>query len=183
MRNYIQSGKVIAYTNSTGSLIEAGDVVIVGSVAGIAVTDIPDTETKSVDISQSVFRLAKTAPLVITQGDELFWDTATKKVTKTATDKPLGIAFTSQLSADVLVDVKMYGQGNGTPVAAVVAALTDNTGGTANSTLAIIPVGTPADLAAQGAINATIADNLADLAAKTNAILTALKNAGIMASA
>lgn len=181
MQNYIQSGKVIAYTNLTGSLIESGDVVIVGSVAGIAVTDIPDTETKSVDISQSVFRLAKTTSLVITQGDELFWNTGTKKVTKTATDKPLGIAFTSQLSADVLVDVKLYGQGNGVPVAATVAALTDNTGGTANSTLVAIPATTPADLAAQGVINGNVRDNLADLAAKVNATLTSLKDAGIMA--
>ncbi len=183
MKNYVQSGKTIAYTNSTEAVIASGDVVIIGSVAGIAVADIAVDGIGSVDISQSVFRLAKTTSLVITQGDELFWNTGTKKVTKTATDKPLGIAFTSQLSADVLVDVKMYGQGNGVPVAAVVAALTDNTGGTANSTLAIIPAGTPADLAAQGVINATIADGLADLAANNNAILTALKSAGIMASA
>lgn len=57
--------------------------------------------------------------------------------------------------------------------AAVVTALTDNSGGTANDTLAAVE-GTYTQ--------ATIANNFADLAAKINAILTSLKNANLMKS-
>ena len=64
---------------------------------------------------------------------------------------------------------------------AAITALTDNTGGTANNTLVAIPATTPADLAAQGVINGNIRDNLADLAAKVNAILSTLTAAGVTA--
>lgn len=69
----------------------------------------------------------------------------------------------------------VYLQAAGAIAAQALVALTDGSGGTANDTLVVIPVGTPADLAAQGAINATIANNFADVAAKINAIIAALK--------
>lgn len=182
MKNYKEKGDVLDYTNATGSDIASGDVVIVGNLVGIAVTDILDTEAGAVNLT-GAYELTKDTPLAISQGDELFWSVADQEVTKTATDKPLGTAFVAAASNDTTVIVKLYGQGNGVPVAALVAQLTDNSGGTGNDTLAVIAAGTPADLAAQGVINGVIADNFADLAAKLNATLTALKNAGIMASA
>jgi predicted RecA/RadA family phage recombinase len=182
MKNYKESGEVLDYTNATGDTIPSGAVVIVGNLVGIAVTDILDGESGAVNLC-GAYELTKDTPLAIAQGDEVFWSVADSEVTKTATDKPLGTAFVAAGSADTTVIVKLYGQGNGVPVAAVVAALTDNSGGAANSTIAVIAAGTPADLAAQGVINAVIADNFADAAAKINAILTSLKNAGIMASA
>lgn len=57
-----------------------------------------------------------------------------------------------------------------------ITALTDNTGGTADNTLALITSTTPADLAAVGVQLGIIKNNFADLAAKVNAILTALGN-------
>lgn len=56
---------------------------------------------------------------------------------------------------------------------AAIAALTDNTGGTADDTLAAVE-GTYTQ--------ATIRNNMADLAAKINAILTALRAQGIISS-
>lgn len=180
MKNYKEKGDVLDYTNATGTDIASGDVVIVGNLVGVAVTDIADTEAGAVNLT-GAYELTKDAPLAIAQGDELFWNVAGSKVTKTATDKPLGTAFVAALSADTTVVVKLYGQGNGVPVAATVAALTDNSGGTANDTVAVIAAGTPADLAAQGVINGVIANNFADVAAKINAILTSVKAAGLMA--
>lgn len=57
---------------------------------------------------------------------------------------------------------------------AAVTSLTDNTGGAADDTLAAVPSDTLANAAAVS--NA----NFADLAAKVNAILTTLRNAGII---
>jgi len=60
---------------------------------------------------------------------------------------------------------------NGTQAAAV-ASLTDNSGGTANDTVEDVPA----------AYNeAALANNFADLTAKINAILSALRGAGVIA--
>lgn len=69
--------------------------------------------------------------------------------------------------------------GSFTPTAAP-TALTNNTGGTANDTLVAITVTEPANLAAQTVINTAIRDNITDLAAKLNALRTALVSAGVL---
>lgn len=179
-QNFIQEGKRIKYTNGTGSTITSGSIVIIGALIGIALLDIADGDSGEVALD-GVWELPKVTGTAMTQGDELFYNSGTNKVTKTATDKAIGCAFADQASGDTTVKVKLYGQGNGIPVAATVAALTDNTGGTGNGTLVAIPATTPADLAAQGVINGNVRDNLADLAAKVNEILTSVKGAGLMA--
>jgi len=57
--------------------------------------------------------------------------------------------------------------------AAAIASLTDNSGGTADDTVQAIGASYS---------QAEVRNNLADLTAKVNAILTALRSAGIMAS-
>ncbi|WP_431861385.1 hypothetical protein [Azospirillum sp.] len=64
---------------------------------------------------------------------------------------------------------------NGTQASAIVS-LTDSTGGTANDTLAAVGATNGGDVS--GVINS----NFADLGAKVNAILAALRGAGIVAS-
>lgn len=56
---------------------------------------------------------------------------------------------------------------------AAIASLTDNSGGTANDTLVAISA---------AYVQAEVQDNFADLAAKVNAILVALRNHGIIAT-
>ncbi len=159
MKNYIQDGSTLDYQNDSGQKILSGDVVIAGSLAGIANTDIEDGEEGSITVD-GVFELAKHVGTAISQGDELFWNTTDKEVTKTATDKPIGTAHKSELAAATTVHVKLYGSGNGVPVAANVAA---------------IAVADGNDLATTQALaNQT--------KATVNAILTSLKNAGLMAS-
>ncbi len=158
MKNFVQPGETITWENGTGSDVASGDVVIIGAVAGIAMVDIADTESGSVAL-EGVYELAKDTPLVISQGDEVFWNTENSEVTKTATDKPLGVAFADAASNDATVNVKIYGQGNGLPVAATVAAIA-----TANGS----------DLATTQAL-------ANQLKTSVNAILTSLKAAGLMA--
>lgn len=64
---------------------------------------------------------------------------------------------------------------DGTQASAIVS-LTDSTGGTANDTLAAVGVTNTGDRSSD------INNNFADLAAKVNAILVALRGAGIVAS-
>ena len=180
-QNFKEEGQVLQYTNS-GSAIASGDVVIIGSLAGVALVDIANGATGSVRID-GVFEVAKTTGTAYVQGDELFWNTGTAKATKTATDYPLGIAFEAAASGDALCLVKLAGSGNAVATAAVVAALTDNSGGAAaDGTIGAITLTEPANLAAQAVINNQIADAIKELSTKVNAILTSLKNAGLMAS-
>lgn len=175
-QNFKQEGKRVKYTNGTGSDIASGAVVVIGALLGIALVDIADTESGEVAL-EGVWELPKTNPLAISQGDQLFWNTSTKKVTKTATDKQIGVAFAAAGSTDDVVDVKLYEVGDGVPVAATVAAL-----GTTTNLTAI--AGVFADLAAaRTAVNTLATETEARLdaiEAKVDSILTSLKNAGLM---
>lgn len=181
MKNYVQDGDVITYTNA-GAAIASGDTVVIGALIGIAQTDIAASTGVGTVCVEGVFEVAKTTSLAISQGDRIYWNTSTKKVTKTTSDVYMGVAFEAAGSSDTTCLVSLNENGAEFTVATTVAALTDNTGGaTANGTLAVIASGTPATLAAQGTINGVIADNFADLAAKQNEVIAALKAAGLMA--
>ena len=70
--NYVQNGEVLAYTNA-GSAIASGDVVVIGNIMGVAMTDIATDETGSVAI-EGVFVLPKVEGAVIGQGESVIWD-------------------------------------------------------------------------------------------------------------
>lgn len=102
--NGVAEGKVITYANS-GSAISANAVVVVGQRVGIATVDIAaSTGTGAVALT-GVWTVAKTTSLTITQGDLLYWDTGTSKVTKNPTDIPMGYAWASAASAATTVEV------------------------------------------------------------------------------
>lgn len=73
MKNYVQKGDSLEYTNSTGSDIASGDVVVIGSQIGVAATDIADTEKGTVQMG-GVFTLPKTTGSAIAQGDPAIFD-------------------------------------------------------------------------------------------------------------
>lgn len=169
MKSAVSDGKIMEYANA-GSAIASGDVVVLPSGIGVAMVDIAATSGKGSVALEGVFSLAKEAPLVIAQGDKLYWDNSAKKLTKTASgNRPAGIAWLAALSADTSVQVKLDPQESG--VAAVVAALgttSDLVGvdGTGNNAAPL--VGTEARLDA--------------IEAKVDAVILALKNAGLMAT-
>jgi predicted RecA/RadA family phage recombinase len=72
---FLQQGDVLSYQNSTGSDINADDVVEIQNIVGVALADIPDGESGSVRVT-GVFSLAKTSGTAWTQGDTLDWDTS-----------------------------------------------------------------------------------------------------------
>jgi predicted RecA/RadA family phage recombinase len=70
--NYQQPGEVIDYTNA-GSAITAGQVVRIGKILGVALVNIANGATGSVQIS-GVFTVPKVSAAVIAQGENLTWD-------------------------------------------------------------------------------------------------------------
>jgi predicted RecA/RadA family phage recombinase len=106
-QNYVQEGAVMPWTNGTGGDISSGDVVLVGTRVGVALGDIADGDDGQVAI-EGVFEVAKAAPLVISQGDLLYWDAADENFNKTDTDNTLaGFAFADAASADTTVLIKL----------------------------------------------------------------------------
>src|SRR5689334_19820737 len=103
MKNFVQKGDTLSYTNG-GSAISSGAVLFFGNIAAIAATDIAANATGSVQVD-GVFTLPKNTSTAITQGDDLYWASSPGEITKTATDKPIGIAATTQGSSDTTVDV------------------------------------------------------------------------------
>lgn len=75
--NFIQPGKVVQYTNA-GSAITAGSVVKMGNILGVALVDIANAATGSVQID-GVFDVPKVTGAVIAQGESLTWDVSAGK--------------------------------------------------------------------------------------------------------
>lgn len=107
--NHVQPGAVMSWTNKTGDAVSAGDVVLVGKRIGIALGDIADDATGELAIEE-VWEIAKAAPLVIDQGDLVYWDATDGNMNKTATDNTqAGFAFAGAASAATTVLVKING--------------------------------------------------------------------------
>lgn len=71
--NYSGDGHVITWTNGTGSAVSSGDVVVVGQQIGVALVDIANGDSGSVQLD-GVFDLPKVDAAVIAQGESVIWD-------------------------------------------------------------------------------------------------------------
>lgn len=71
--NYVQPGKVITWTNATGSAVESGDVVVVGQILGVVLVDVANGASGEVAID-GVYDVPKVSAAVIAQGESLTWD-------------------------------------------------------------------------------------------------------------
>lgn len=74
--NFVQEGVTIDYTAS--SAISSGDVVVMGSLIGIALADIANGATGSVMLS-GVFDVPKVDAAVIAVGEEVLFDSSASK--------------------------------------------------------------------------------------------------------
>jgi predicted RecA/RadA family phage recombinase len=156
MKNFVKPGASID-NYLAGSNLASGAVVVLGAQIGVVAEDIASGDTGVVNL-EGVFNLLKKSGVAFAIGDKLYWH-ATDGLTKTQTDVPAGICFKTAESADVLAHVKLV------PMimrqAAVVAANATANGSDAATTQALAN----------------------SLKTSVNDILTALKNAGLMASA
>ena len=78
--SYMQKGDVIDYTNAAESAVEYHDVLVIGSLVGVAEEPIPKDSTGSVAIV-GVFSLPTDA-VDITAGAPVYWDAASGKAVK-----------------------------------------------------------------------------------------------------
>ncbi len=101
--NFIEKGEVLNYTATTKN-ISSGDVVIIGTISGVAKTDIAVGEMGAVHIT-GVYSLPK-ALEAITQGAKVYWNSKNNNVTILKPDNiPIGVAANNTISSDELVHV------------------------------------------------------------------------------
>ncbi len=105
-QNHVQKGDAMPWTNGTGSAVASGDVVVVSAMVCVALGDIADGEEGNLATCE-VFEVAKEAPLVIAQGDIVYWDAVNSNIDKTDTNVRAGKAFAAAASADTTVLVKL----------------------------------------------------------------------------
>jgi predicted RecA/RadA family phage recombinase len=175
MKNYVQPGDTLEYTNA-GAAIASGDVVeLPGIGIGVAAVDIAATTgVGSVHVC-GVFKLAKEAPLAIAQGVRVYWDNVAKKVTTTVKPTMIGYSFLAALSADTVAYVKLVPMGDTEPGNLAQAAF-------------VAPLGVTSDLVGVDGTGSNAAPlvgteaRLDAIEAKVDAALAALVAAGLMAA-
>ena len=104
--NHVQKGASMPWANDTGSDVVSGEVVEVADIVGVAAGDIADGES-GILFTEEVFTLTKEAPLVISQGDIVYFDSTAGEIDKTNTNTRAGKAFADAGSADTTVQVKL----------------------------------------------------------------------------
>lgn len=105
-QNHIRQGDTLTHTNSSGSAIASGDVVVFADMVGVALVDIVDGAQGEV-ATEEVWELAKETGVAISQGDQVYWDATNNRVDKTDTNVPCGKAWAAAASAATTVQVKL----------------------------------------------------------------------------
>ena len=108
MKNKVQRGDALEYTNLTGVAIKSGDVIPLAASIAVAAVDIAVGDKGTVAVEE-VYSLPKLAGEAHAFGDQLHYDPTAKNVRKTssATTKYAGMCTKAALSADTVVDCKL----------------------------------------------------------------------------
>ncbi|HOB43662.1 MAG TPA: DUF2190 family protein [Bacillota bacterium] len=105
---FVSEGKVLRYT--TTPAVARGDVVVIGSLVGVALEDIPAGGTGAVAIS-GIFEVPKEA-VAVTQGAKLYRLTADGKFTTSTSNSVFaGYAAEAAASGDATVKVLLHPPG------------------------------------------------------------------------
>ena len=107
MKNAVQRGENL--TIPSPAAVASGDIVVVGALVGIAAGD-ADTGADLDLVVVGVFELPKTAALAIAIGDKVYFDSATRLVSKTVGSNTLiGVAVSAAVNPSGTVAVRLNG--------------------------------------------------------------------------
>lgn len=103
--SYIQKGDAIDYTNAAETTIEYHEVVVIGSIIGVAQEPIPKGSTGAVSI-EGVYNLP-TSESDIAVGTPVYWDASAGKAVKTNSGTLICAGVTVGAAAGSAVPVKL----------------------------------------------------------------------------
>lgn len=103
--------EVMPYTNSSGSTIASGTLVLVGAKVGVAVADIANGSAGNLAMNCAVSYAKNTgASTGGAQGANAYWDNTNKKVTAVSTSNTLlGYFWATCADGDATAQVKLFG--------------------------------------------------------------------------
>lgn len=114
MKNGVQSGETLDYTNTTGVAIASGAPVVVGSLIGVAFETIANNAMGALAMT-GVYSMPKAAGVAVTQGQALTFDVSAGTFTTAApaTGDITGncTAWDAAAAGDATVNVKLSGSG------------------------------------------------------------------------
>ena len=109
MKNFIQRGETLTLTAPYA--VSSGGGALVGSIFGVAATDVASGEDGEFQVA-GVFDLVREtgASTGWSQGALIYWDNANKRVTKTSTsNKLIGVAVRAAADGDTTGRVRLNG--------------------------------------------------------------------------
>lgn len=118
MKNFVQPGRAIPYTNGGSDTITSGSIVALGTLIGVAATDIAVDATGEI-VVEGVFDLPK-ASGEISAGDLLSFDSSAGYLAKSFTPAEgdvlnCAIAVADAASADTVVRARLLPGGGSLP--------------------------------------------------------------------
>lgn len=116
--NYVNGASTIEYSN-TGSAIASGDIVVMGDIVGVAITDIAATTGVGTVQIEGAFTVAKISGTAWNVGDAVDWDASAgafgKGITSAAGDvTTCAVCVVAAAAGDTTAVVKLVpGAGTG----------------------------------------------------------------------
>ena len=102
MAQFIQELDRIDFKNTASDMIAVGDIVPVGKMHGVAITDIAPGAIGAVKVTGCFIVDA------VAVGDVVYFDKTQKRATKTDTNPVLGIAISAKSASAKTVDVALW---------------------------------------------------------------------------
>lgn len=100
-------GTIMDYV--AAAAIVSGQVLVIGTKVGVAITDIANGATGSVQVA-GVFEVAKLSTDVVAQGALLYWDVTNSRATTTASgNTAMGYAHKASANGVAVVQVVLNG--------------------------------------------------------------------------
>ena len=104
-KNFIENGEAIKITAK--STVKSGDLIVLGDLAVVALTDIAKGEVGAAS-AVGVWELKAQSADVISQGATVYWNDSAKEVTITAgSNTAIGKAWSESPATSTLVAVKL----------------------------------------------------------------------------
>ncbi|MGA3769663.1 DUF2190 family protein [Ralstonia pseudosolanacearum] len=105
MKNYVQQGDTLTLTAPYA--VNAGDAVLVGKIFGVAIASIA-AGADGEFVTEGVFDLPALGTDTPAQGAVLYWDSANKRLTTTATSNTrVGVATAAKAAGVTAVRIKL----------------------------------------------------------------------------
>lgn len=106
MARFIQPGKIINYSNTTGADIAYGSEVVLASRIGVAESKIPAGTMGAVSL-EGVYEMEAETTAAFAVGQKLCWDVANHRLTATEGDVAAGIAVEAKAETASVALVKL----------------------------------------------------------------------------